>query len=313
MRTHGVSVPDVHPRFAQPPLRSPRAAQAHTRVIARHADENFHVVTALVPRRLRQDFANLYAFCRSADDLADETGDASRSIELLRAWRDELRECFAGRPSHPIFLALRETIVRHDLPPAPFEDLLSAFEQDQHVSRYATWAELLDYCRRSANPVGRLILMVCGFRDEARSALSDHTCTALQLTNFWQDVRRDLLERNRIYVPSDVASRHGLDLDALATSITSGDVRDVDAAYRATLAELTDRTRALFRAGRALLPALSPDVRPPVRLFMLGGESVLEQVVAGQFATHLCRPRLGRWRKAALFARAWAGRWRSDE
>ena len=307
------SVPRVLQRFAHPRLRSPRSAQAQTRKIAGHADENFHVVTALVPPRLRQDFANLYAFCRCADDLADETGDPSRSLELLRAWRKELLECIAGRPRHPVFLALRETIERHDLPAAPFEDLLSAFEQDQYVSRYATWAQLLDYSRRSANPVGRLVLMVCGYRDESRLALSDHTCTALQLTNFWQDVRRDLLDRNRVYVPREVADRHGLDLDALAAAIASGDVREVDAPYRAALAELTARTQALFRAGRALLPTLSADARAPIRLFMLGGEAVLKQIAADGFTTHVRRPRLGRLRKLALFARAWAGRWRDDE
>jgi squalene synthase HpnC len=267
----------------------------------------------LVPSRLRQDFANLYAFCRCADDLADETGDPSRALELLRDWRNELHECFEGRPRHPIFLALRDTIVRHDLPAGPFDNLLSAFEQDQHVSRYATWTQLLDYSRRSANPVGRLVLMACGYRDEPRLALSDHTCTALQLTNFWQDVRRDVLDRNRVYIPRDVATRHGLDLDALTSAIASGDVRDVDAAYRATLAELTARTQALFDGGRALLPTLSGDVRAPIRLFMLGGEAVLGEIVASRFTTHVRRPGLSRVRKLALFARAWAGSWSGNE
>jgi squalene synthase HpnC len=315
LRLPATTLPRTLHRFAHPRLRSSRIAQAQmqTRAITKGADENFHVVTALVPSRLRQDFANLYAFCRSADDLADETGDPSRALELLREWRNELRECFGGRPSHPIFVALRETILRHDLPAAPFENLLSAFDQDQYVSRYATWAQLLDYSRHSANPVGRLVLMVCGYRDEFRLMLSDHTCTALQLTNFWQDVRRDVLDRNRVYIPRDVASRHGLDLDALATAVASGDVRDVDAAYRAMLAELTAMTQALFDSGRALLPTLSTDVRAPIRLFMLGGEAVLGQIVAGQFTTHVCRPRLGRVRKLALFARAWAGRWSGDE
>ena len=307
------TVPRALHRFGHPRLRSSRTALAQTRAFTKRADENFHVVTALVPSRFRQDFANLYAFCRCADDLADETGDPSRALALLREWRNELHECFEGRPRHPLFLALRETIVRHHLPAAPFENLLSAFEQDQHVSRYATWAQLLDYSRRSANPVGRLVLMVCGYRDEHRFGLSDHTCTALQLTNFWQDVRRDVLDRNRVYIPRDAASRHGLDLDALATAIASGDVRDVDAAYSATLVELAERTKALFKSGRALLPTLSPDVRAPIRLFMLGGEAVLGQIVAGRFATHVRRPRLGRVRKLALFVRAWAGRWSGDE
>src|SRR5262249_22466811 len=154
--------------------------------------ENFPVLSFLLPRRLRQDFANVYAFCRTADDLADEGEDPAQRRVLLAAWRQELRQCFAGKPAHPYFVALQETVRRHALEIRPFEDLLDAFEQDQDVTRYESWDELLRYCERSANPVGRIVLALCDQLDEERAALSDQTCTALQLVNFWQDVRRDI-------------------------------------------------------------------------------------------------------------------------
>lgn len=272
--------------------------------VAWRGRENFHVLSWLLPRRLRADVANVYAYCRWADDLADEAGTPARALELLAWWRDELHECFRGSPRHPVFVALRETIVRHRLPRGPFLDLLDAFEQDQRQSRYATWSELLDYCRRSANPVGRLYLMVCGHRDERLMALSDQTCTALQLVNFWQDVRRDLLDRSRVYVPQDVAARHGLPESGVEAAVRGGDSRAEDA-FRATLRELVDRTPPLFAAGRALLPLVDPAVRAPIRLFSLGGECVLGRIVRGGFATHRTRPRLGPASKAALLARAW--------
>ena len=286
-------------------------AEQYTRRLTQRGDENFHVLTLLLPRRLRTDAANLYAFCRWADDLSDETGDRSQALALLAWWRDELHRCFDGRPRHPVFVALRGTITRHDLPREPFDALLDAFEQDQHQSAYATWDELLDYCRRSANPVGRLYLMICGHRDTCRFALSDQTCTALQLVNFWQDVRRDLLDRDRVYIPADVAATHGLDLGALRRAIrddaapTATNTRGLDRAYRSTLQDLAGRTRTRFDEGRSLLPLLPGDVRAPVRLFTLGGAAVLRKIVRADYATHRRRPRLGRLAKAALLGRAW--------
>ena len=296
----------------------PADAAAYTARVARTAGENFHVLSRLVPREMRADVANVYAYCRWADDLADEVPGPARASALLAWWRDELRRCFDGRPRHPVFVALRETVARRDLPPEPFDHLIDAFEQDQRQTRYDTWDEVLGYCRRSADPVGRLYLMICGYRDAARFALSDQTCTALQLVNFWQDVRRDLLDRDRVYIPREVAKAHGLDLDNLRAVVDGRDQRGQrgqrgpddadagsDAAYRATIRDLADRTRSRFEQGRSLLPLVRDDVRPAIHLFTLGGEAVLRKIVRAGYATHRRRPRVGRFGKAALFARAW--------
>src|SRR5262249_18483112 len=154
----------------------------------------------LLPRHLHRHFHNVYAYCRWADDLADETSDASEALRLLGWWRDELLACYAGRPRHPVMVALRETVGRFDIPERPFLDLLIAFEQDQHIKRYASWPQLLDYCRHSANPVGRLVLYLCKCFSDERAVLADDICSALQLTNFWQDVARDHAI-GRVYLP----------------------------------------------------------------------------------------------------------------
>ncbi len=180
-------------------------ARAMCRRLALGRYENFSVLSAVVPADLRDDFAAVYAFCRWADDLGDEIGDPQRSLNLLAWWRRELQQCFDGQPRHPVFMALRPVIERHELPMQPFDDLIRAFEQDQTVDRYETWEQLIAYCQLSANPVGRLVLMICGEqRDEDSFANSDATCTALQLTNHWQDVRRDVLERERLYIPREM-------------------------------------------------------------------------------------------------------------
>jgi squalene synthase HpnC len=188
---------------------APEEAQAYTRWLATHHYENFNVASWLLPKELHQHFYNLYAYCRWADDLGDEIPARERALELLDWWERELDACYEGRPSHPVFVALRETIAAKDVPKQPFADLLKAFRQDQVVKRYPTWDAVLDYCVYSANPVGRLVLYLCGYRDEERQRLSDATCTALQLANFWQDVSRDL-EIGRIYIPLDRAAAHGL-------------------------------------------------------------------------------------------------------
>lgn len=301
-------------------------ALAYTRALARSHGENFTVVSFLLPRGLRGDFANVYAFCRWADDLGDETGDPRRSLELLAWWRRELDACYAGGPRHPVFVALRETIRKHDLPREPFDRLIDAFEQDQRVTRYRTWDELLDYCARSANPVGRIVLQLFGCRDAERQRLSDATCTALQLTNFWQDVRRDILGRGRVYLPDEAAARHGLDLATLVKVVRHDATLGPDCAvgcraghrpsvgitallpaYRATLHELVGRTWPLFREGRRLWPLLPPRQRAPMKLFTWGGESVLRAIERRRYDTLTARPALSKFTKAALMLRAAVG------
>src|SRR5215467_1940782 len=223
---------------------SPEAAQQYTHWLATHHYENFNVASWLLPKDLHQHFYNLYAYCRWADDLGDEVPDTQRALQLLDWWEDELNACYQGHPSHPVFVALRETVVAKDIPKQPFADLLKAFRQDQAVKRYPTWGAVLGYCVYSANPVGRMVLYLCGYRDEHRQSLSDATCTALQLANFWQDVSRDL-EKNRIYIPLDVAARHGVSEDDIVS-------RRFSLHYVALMKDLISRTRELFDEGLPL-------------------------------------------------------------
>ncbi len=302
-------------------------ATQYTRALAQSHYENFTVVSWLLPRHLRDDFRHVYAFCRWADDLGDEAGDRTRALQLLDWWRREIDACYAGAPRHPVFVALRQTIQRHDIPRKPFDDLVDAFAQDQTVVRYRTWDQLLDYCTRSANPVGRLVLYMCGYRDPERQSLSDATCTALQLANFWQDVRRDALDRDRVYIPEEVARRHGLDIELMAAAIradasaeepagcgcsgachSSAGIRALLPSYRATLHELVDRTWPLFTQGRQLWPLVSPQVRSDIKLFTLGGESILRMIQRQDYDTLSHRPSLSRPAKARLMLRVLLGR-----
>lgn len=292
------------------PSVSPAEAWAYVRGLAHTHYENFSVLSGLVPRHLRDDFAAVYAFCRWADDLGDETGsdDAARarSRELLAWWRAELEACFAGRAEHPVFIALRETIGRHALPIEPFADLIDAFVQDQEVTAYETWDQVLGYCRRSANPVGRLVLMLGGYRpdDDARGrfAMSDDICTALQLTNFWQDVRRDLLERDRVYIPS---RETGITPEMLKDWIVRPDDPAARVAYIHAVRGLVERTREMFDRGGELPSTLDPGLRPVVWLFAAGGRHVLGRVEATGCTTLWQRPRLGKASKLMLVGRAW--------
>jgi len=284
-------------------------ARAYCHDLATRQYENFTVVSRLLPRGMRPHFAAVYAFCRWADDLGDETGDPTRSRELLDWWREELDRCYAGEPRHPVFVALRPTIERFDIPRKPFDDLIDAFVQDQRVHRYETWEQVVDYCTRSADPVGRLVLSMCGYRDEPRRQLSDATCTALQLANFWQDVRRDILERDRIYLPAADLATHGLTHDDLVRHVrgeqplSSGQ----QIAYRCALRGLVIRTWPWFETGRQLLPHLDRGARLPVRLFTLGGESLLRRIAKIDYATLDHRPSIGRGRKVALMGRGLVG------
>ncbi len=265
---------------------------AYTRWLARRHYENFHVVTFLLPKRLHQDFYNVYAYCRWADDLADEIGDTGRSLELLDWWRAELDALYAGSATHPVFVALAGTITRRQLPKQPFADLIRAFIQDQQVTRYQTLDDLIGYCRNSANPVGRLVLGLCGYSDAARQQLSDETCTGLQLANFWQDVSVDW-EKDRIYMPLDVLARHGSGVE---------DIRDRRATpgFRAALAELVGVARDYFRRGLPLVASLDRRLAIDIDLFNRGGLRILDKIEAQDYDVLGRRPSVSKLERVSL-------------
>jgi len=281
---------------------TPAEAERYTRWLATHHYENFNVVSWLLPRRLHQHFYNLYAYCRWSDDLGDEVPEPVRALELLDAWEEELRLCYIpGRgPSHPVLIALRETVRAKDIPLRPFTDLLHAFRQDQTVHRYATWDDVLDYCVYSANPVGRLVLYLCGYRDAERQKLSDYTCTALQLANFWQDVSRDL-DKGRIYIPLDALAAHGL-TDADITGRKFGE------RYVALMKDLIARTRGLFLAGAPLAGRVHASLRIDIEMFSRGGVAVLDAIEASGYNTLAHRPELSRWKQLRLLGGALASK-----
>ncbi len=271
-------------------------AERYTRRLATHHYENFNVVSWLLPRRLHQHFYNLYAYCRWADDLGDEISDPARALALLDDWDLELRDCYAGEASHPVFIALRETILALDIPREPFSDLLIAFRQDQTVNRHATWDDVFHYCRYSANPVGRLVLYLCGYRDAERQRLSDATCTALQLANFWQDVSRDL-EKGRIYIPLEALAAHGLTQDDIVQ-------RRFDARYVSLMKELVARTRQLFVEGMPLARSVDPALRVDIEMFSRGGLAVLDAIEVVGYNTLEQRPSIPKSKQFSLLFRA---------
>jgi squalene synthase HpnC len=273
-------------------------AQRYTRWLATHHYENFSVVSWLLPRHLHQHFYNVYAYCRWSDDLGDEVADPARAILLLNSWEGEVRRIYDpdDAPSHPVMIALAETIGAKNIPITPFSDLLRAFRQDQSVHRYATWDDVLDYCVYSANPVGRLVLYLCDYRDEGWQRLSDFTCTALQLANFWQDVSLDL-EKGRIYIPLDALAANGLTpADILA--------RRFDERYARMMKDLIARTRELFAAGLPLTQRVEGAIRVDIELFSRGGLAILDAIKASGYNTLEHRPEITRWRKLYLLMRA---------
>jgi squalene synthase HpnC len=275
---------------------SPEAAQTYTRWLATHHYENFNVVSWLLPKELHQHFYNLYAYCRWADDLGDEIPQKERALELLDWWERELDTCYEGRPSHPVFVALRETILAKDIPRQPFADLLKAFRQDQVVKRYPTWDSMIGYCLYSANPVGRLVLYLCGYRDEHRQKLSDATCTALQLANFWQDVSRDL-EKGRSYIPLEVAEAHGVSEDDLVH-------RNFNGQYVNLMKDLIARTRVLFAEGAPLAKIVEGRLSVDIDMFTRGGVAVLDAIEAMGYDTLHRRPAISKVKQARLLGRA---------
>lgn len=268
-------------------------ARAYCRRLARTHYENFSVATLLLPRRLVPHFYAVYSYCRWADDLGDETGGGERALGLLKWWGDELRRCYAGETRHPVMVALRPTIEQFRIPEAPFLDLLSAFEQDQRVKRYDTFAQLVDYCRCSANPVGRIVLYLCECFDDAKAALSDDVCTGLQLANFWQDVSRDL-DIGRIYLPREDLDRFGY--------------RDVDScqftpAFRELMRFEVDRARGLLERGLGLVPLVPKSVRPDIELFVRGGLAILRAIERIDYNVWRERPTVSKGEKIGLLLR----------
>lgn len=278
-------------------------ARQYTRWLARTHYENFHVVSFLLPKPLHQDFYNVYAFCRWADDLGDEMGDPARSLELLAWWRGELDALYEGRVCHPVFVALQETVERRQLPKEPFAHLIEAFVRDQTVTRYETFDELLDYCRYSANPVGRLVLLLCGYSDAELLRLSDATCTGLQLANFWQDVAVDWA-KNRVYLPLELLRRHGASVEQIAR-------RDASPAFRAAMREAVEFAESFFRQGLPLARMVDRRLALDIDLFSRGGLLVLEKIRRQDYDVLSRRPAITRWERARLLAAAlarWAGR-----
>ena len=272
------------------------AAERWTRRLARSHYENFLVVSWLLPRRLHQPMFNVYAYCRTVDDLGDEAeGDR---LALLDDFEQEMERAFAGQPRTPVFVALQRTIHEYNLPKEFFRRLIDANRQDQRVRRYDTYDDLLKYCELSANPVGRLVLMLFGYRDEQRFALSDATCTALQLANFWQDVARDCA-MGRIYIPLEDMQRFGCNESDLAAGM-------FHASWRALMKFEIERTRGLFRHGSQLVPLVDRRLQLDLRLFTLGGLEVLNRIEAQGYDVLSRRPSVGAWRQLGLLARALA-------
>ena len=267
--------------------------------IARSHYENFTLGSHLLPRRLRRHIAAIYAFARTADDLADEETDAERALAGLDAWERELEACYAGRPHHPVFVALADTVRTFDVPIEPFRRLLTAFRMDVRFAEFATFDQLRHYCAHSANPVGHLVLYLFGHRDAERQARADDICTALQLTNFWQDLAVDL-RKGRVYLPRKDMARFGYSPDDLARHA-------VTRAFRDLMAFECARTRELFLRGLPLADMLDRNRAREVRLFAGGGLAILDRLEAVGYDAFSARPTLSRWAKAGLVARTLVG------
>jgi len=286
------AIPSVAPSLAE--------ARQYCRKLATNHYENFSVATWFLPKRLRQHFYNVYAYCRISDDLGDEVGDRRASLQLLDAWQQELEACYAASPKHPVFVALSETVQAFEIPKHEFSDLLTAFRQDQTVTRYKSFDDLLGYCKNSANPVGHLVLYLCGYKDSERQLLSDFTCTALQLANFWQDVSVDYA-KGRIYLPLEDLHRFAVSEDDIAHQ------RNTSAFVEMMKFEV-ERAREWFRQGLPLIQKVSRELAVDIELFSRGGQEILNAIEAQGFAVLGRRPVISKPRKLALVARAALGK-----
>ncbi|HET7209637.1 MAG TPA: squalene synthase HpnC [Terriglobales bacterium] len=284
------------------PQSAPTEAEAreYCRRLARSHYENFSVATWFLPKRLRQHFFNIYAYCRISDDLGDEVGDPAASLQLLNQWERELDACYAGNPKHPVFVALAETVHACQIPKHEFSDLLTAFRQDQTVTRYETFQDLLGYCRNSANPVGHLVLYVCGYSDQERQRLSDFTCTALQLANFWQDVSPDY-GKGRIYLPLEDLRRFGVAEDDIASARNTPEFLDM-------MRFEVERAREWFAQGLPLVNMVDRELATDIELFTRGGQEILNAIERQGYAILGRRPAISKPRKLALLLRAAVGK-----
>jgi len=285
-------IPAVAPSLAE--------ARAYCRQLAESHYENFHVVSRFLPKALRPHFQSIYAYCRISDDLGDEVGDRSVALALLHLWGQELDACYEGRARHPVFVALAETIRACAIPKEPFADLLAAFRQDQTVTRYATMQDVLGYCRYSANPVGRLVLYACDEVNDENFRLSDATCTALQLANFWQDVRVDWA-KDRVYLPQDDMRRFGVTDETIAKGVATPE-------FRALLQHEVDYARALFEEGLQLIGRVNRELAVDLDLFSRGGLEILRAIERQDFDVLTARPALSKRTKIALALRAIGGK-----
>ena len=293
------------PEYAIPEQAPSEAeARAYCRRLARSHYENFSVASWFLPERLRQHFFNVYAYCRISDDLGDEVGDSAASLLVLDQWENELNACYDGdhtrHPRHPVFVALAETVRKFEIPKHEFADLLTAFRQDQSVGRYETFNDLLGYCRYSANPVGHLVLYLCGYRDSERQQLSDYTCTALQLANFWQDVSADFA-KGRIYLPLEDLRRFG---------VSEAVIRDGEntSAFCEMMKFEVERAREWFTQGLPLIGKVERQLATDIELFSRGGQEILNAIERQDFAVLGRRPAISKARKLALVARAAVGK-----
>jgi squalene synthase HpnC len=276
------------------------AARAYCERLAKSHYENFSVATWFLPRRLRQHFYNVYAYCRISDDLGDEVGDPQQSLELLDQWEPELDACYAGTPKHPVFVALSETVKQFGIPKHEFSDLLIAFRQDQTVTRFETFDDVLGYCRYSANPVGHLVLYLCGYSDSERQQLSDYTCTALQLANFWQDVFVDY-GKGRIYLPLEDLRHFGVTGEDIAQ-------RRATPQFIAMLRFEVERARDWFSRGLPLVKMVSRELAIDLELFSRGGQEILNAIERQGFDVLKARPEISKTRKLLLVLRAAMGK-----
>ncbi len=292
-------------------------ASAYCQWMAKSQYENFVVGSLLLPRELQSHFFHIYAFCRWADDLGDELVHAPASLDALQWWRASLEGMYAGNtPQHPILIALQPTVSTFDLPIDPFLRLISAFEQDQRVVRYQTFVELLDYCTRSANPVGELVLRLFRQASPENITLSDEVCTGLQLANFWQDVRRDY-DKGRVYLPWDDLERFGCGkffsdcTPSPLTPLPPGERGTIPNRFPDLIRFQVERTAGYFQRGRSLILNLPNEYQSEIDLIIRGGEELLARIAAVGYDTWTTRPRLSKWTQAnLLLAALWRRYWR---